>query len=91
MAKTISNINKPTTGKPSQVTEQTDQDKSANYPVSVYLKRHEREYMEALAERLGVSDHSLRQFAIQYFIDQHRAGNVEIPTETKTVTEISST
>jgi hypothetical protein len=91
MAKTISNINKPTTGKPSQVTEQTEEVKKVNRPVSVYLAEHEREYMEALAARLGVSDHSLRQFAIRYFIDQHRAGKVEIPTETKTVTEISST
>lgn len=90
MAKTISNINKPTTGKASQVTEQTEE-KEVNRPVSVYLVKREREYMEALAERLGVSDHSLRQFAIRYFIDQHRAGKVEIPTETKTVTEISST
>ena len=82
-------MNKPTR-KPSQVTESTQDNKDQNYPVSVYLKEHEREYMEALADQLGVSKHSLRQFAIRYFIDQHRAGKVEIPTETKTVTEISS-
>ena len=89
MAKTIKDMSKPTR-KPSQVTESTQETESKNYPVSVYLKRHEREYMEGLAERLGVSAHSLRQFAIQYFIEQHRAGKVEIPTETKTVTEIST-
>ena len=87
----MKDINKPTTGKASEVTESTQEGEGKNYPVSVYLVKHEREYMEALAERLGVSDHSLRQFAIRYFIDQHRAGKVEIPTETKTVTEISST
>ena len=90
MAKTIKDMNKPTR-KPSQVTEPTQETESKNYPVSVYLKEHEREYLEALADQLGVSKHSLRQFAIRYFIDQHRAGKVEIPTETKTVTEISST
>jgi hypothetical protein len=91
MAKTISNINKPTTGKPSQVTEQTQETESKNYPMSVYLKEHERLYIEALADSLGVARHALLQFGLRYFIDQHRAGKVEIPTETKTVTEISST
>lgn len=77
------------TRKPTAATEKTDSDKKKNRPVSVYLKEHDRAYMDGLAESLGVSAHSLRQFAISYFIDQHRAGNVEIPTETKTVTEIS--
>ena len=91
MAKdTIKNINRPT-NKPTQVTDKTQETESKNYPVSVYLAKHEREYMETLAERLGVSDHSLRQFAIRYFIDQHRGGLVEIPTETETVTKIQST
>jgi hypothetical protein len=89
MAKTIKDINKPTR-KPSQVTEKSEDQESKNYPVSVYLAKHEREYMDGLADELGVSAHSLRQFAIRYFIDQHRAGKVEIPTETKTVTEIST-
>jgi hypothetical protein len=89
MAKTMKDINKPTR-KASQVTQETEDKEKANSPVSVYLKRHEREYMEGLADQLGVSAHSLRQFAIQYFIDQHRAGKVEIPTKTKTVTEIST-
>ena len=62
-----------------------------NYPVSTYLKIHEREYMEALAEKLGVTNHSVRQFAIKYFIDQHRAGLVKIPTRSKTITEIINT
>jgi hypothetical protein len=89
MPKTIKDMSNPTR-KPSQVTESTQEDKKKNYPVSTYLKDHERKYMEGLADRLGVSNHSLRQFAIQYFIDQHRAGKVTIPTETKTVTEIST-
>jgi len=89
MAKTIKDINKPT-GKPTRATDQTEEQESKNYPVSVYLAKHEREYMDGLADRLGVSAHSLRQFAIRYFIDQHRAGSVEIPTETKTVTEITT-
>jgi hypothetical protein len=87
MPKTIKDINKPT-GKPSQVTEQTDQDKSANYPVSVYLPEHERLYIEGIAERLGVSRHAVMQFGLKYFIDQHRKGNIEIPIETRTVKEI---
>jgi len=90
MAKsTISNINKPT-GKPSQVTEQTQEAESKNYPVSVYLPDHEREYIEALAERLGVSRHAVMQFGVKYFIAQHRAGKVEVPIETKTIKEIGS-
>jgi hypothetical protein len=89
MAKTIKDMNKPTR-KPSQVTEQTQDTDKPNRPVSVYLRRHERDYMEGLADQLGVSAHSLRQYAIQYFIEQHRAGKVQIPVETKTVTEIST-
>lgn len=91
MAKTISNINRPTTGKPSQVTEQTEEKKNENYPMSVYLKEHERLYIEGLADQLGVARHAMLQFGLRYFIDQHRAGKVEILTETETVTKISST
>jgi hypothetical protein len=59
-----------------------------NYPMSVYLKQEDREYLEDLANRLGVSRHSVLQFGLKLFIDLHKAGKVEIPTETKTVTEI---
>ncbi len=90
MAKTISNINKPTTGKPSQVTEQTEDQETRNYPVSVYLPEHERLYIEGIAERLGVSRHAVMQYGLKYFIAQHRAGAVEISTETKTITELGS-
>lgn len=88
MAKTISNINKPTTGKPSQVTSQSEDQDTKNHPVSVYLPEHERLYIEAIAERLGVSRHAVMQFGLKYFIAQHRAGAVEIPIETRTVKEI---
>jgi len=85
----MSNMNQPTR-KPSQVTDKTENDKSKNYPISVYLTEAERDYIEVLAERLGVSRHSLMQFGVRYFIAQHRASHVEIPTETRTVTEIQS-
>lgn len=87
MAKTIKNID-PNRQRSTQVTQQTDDKEKKNRPVSVYLRTHEREYMAALADRLGVSDHSLRQFAIRFFIDQHRAGQVEIQTESETVKKI---
>ena len=86
----MKNISKPT-GKPTQVTDKTDSDKNPNYAMSVYLKEHEREYIEALADRLGVARHAMLQFGLRYFIEQHRAGEVEIPTETETVTRIQST
>jgi len=89
MAKTMKDINKPTR-KPSQVTQETEDKGSPNYPMSVYLKEHEREYIEGLAERLGVARHALLQYGLRYFIDQHRAGNIQVPVETKTVTEIKN-
>ena len=90
MAKTIKDINQPTR-KPTQVTEPTPAGDSKNYPMSVYLREHEREYIEALADRLGVARHAMLQFGLRYFIEQHRAGAVEVPVETKTITEIKST
>jgi len=90
MAKTIKDISQPTR-KPSQVTEASKEADNKNYPVSVYLREHEREYIEALADRLGVARHAMLQYGLRYFIEQHRAGAVEVPVETKTVTEIKST
>jgi len=88
MAKdTMKNINNPTR-KSTQVTDKTEDQDSKNYPISVYLTKPERDYIESLAERLGVSRHALMQFAVKRFIVQHRAGDVEVPVETKTVTEI---
>lgn len=88
MAKdTLKNLNQPTR-KPTQVTDQTEDQDSKNYPVSVYLTKEERAYIEDQAERLGVSRHALMQFGLRYFIAQHRAGEIEVPVETKTVTEI---
>jgi hypothetical protein len=89
MAKTIKDMNKPTR-KPSQVTEQTQETESKNYPVSVYLPEHERLYIEKIAEQLGVSRHAVMQYGLKYFIAQHRAGAVEVPVETKTLTEIQN-
>ena len=90
MAKTIKDINQPTR-KPTQVTDKTEDTEGRNLPMSVYLPRHEKEYIEALADSLGVSRHALLQFGMRYFIEQHRAGAVEVPIEKKTVTEIQST
>ena len=91
MAKdTMKNITQPT-GKATQVTDKTEDSKSRNYPMSVYLPEHEREYIEALADRLGVARHAMLQFGLRYFIEQHRAGLVEVPIETETVTRIQST
>jgi len=90
MAKeTMKNINQPSR-KSTQVTDQTEDNDQKNLPVSVYLTRTEREYIEALADRLGVSRHALMQFGVRYFIAQHRAGEVEVPVETKTVHEITT-
>jgi len=90
MAKeTMKNINQPSR-KSTQVTDQTEDSDQKNYPISVYLTKPEREYIEALAERLGVPRHALMQFGVRYFIAQHRAGEVEVPVETKTVNEIES-
>lgn len=89
MAKTMKDINKPTR-KPSEVTQKSEDQESKNYPVSVYLPEHERLYIEGIADQLGVSRHAVMQYGLKYFIDQHRKGNIEIPTETKTVTELGS-
>lgn len=90
MAKeTMKNINSPSR-KSTQVTDKTEDQDTKNYPISVYLTQPERDYIEALAERLGVSRHALMQFGVRYFIAQHRAGEIEIPVETKTINEIPS-
>jgi len=90
MAKnTMKNINQPTV-KATQVTQQTEDDKPKNYPISVYVTEKERDWLDDLARGLGVSRHSLMQYGIRYFMKQYRDGKIEIPTETKTVTEIQS-
>jgi len=90
MAKdTIKNINQPSR-KSTQVTDQTEDSDQKNYPISVYLPEHEKDYIEALAERLGVSRHALMQFGVKWFIAQHRAGNIEVPVKKKMITEIES-
>ncbi len=89
MAKTISNINRPAS-KATQATENTQEKDKPNHPISVYLNEVERAYMDHLSNNLGVSRHSLMQFAIRYFIAQHRAEKVKIQTKTKTVTEIEN-
>lgn len=82
MAKdTMKNINQPTV-KATQVTEKTeDKKKKEKYPISVYLPEGDRDYITDLAKRLKVSRHSLMQFAIKLFIDQHKNGNIEIPVK----------
>jgi len=90
MAKdTMKNISQPSR-KSTQVTDQTEDSDQKNLPISVYLTKPEREYIEALADRLGVARHALMQYGIRYFIAQHRAGNIEVPVETKTVNEITT-
>jgi len=61
-----------------------------NYPVSVYLPEHEKNYIENLAHQLGVSRHALMQFAVKHFIAQHRVGKIKVPITRKTITEIKS-
>ena len=85
----MKNINQPTV-KATQVTKQTETEKPKNYPISIYVTEDERDWLDALANNLGVSRHSLMQYGIRYFIKQYRDGKIEIPTETKTVTEIQS-
>jgi len=90
MAKdTMKNISQPSR-KSTQATDQTEDNEKKNLPISVYLTRTEREYIEALADRLGVSRHAILQFGVKYFIAQHRTGEIKVPVETKTVNEIAS-
>jgi len=84
---TMKNVSQPSR-KSTQVTEKTEDKPPKNTPISVYLTKEEREYIEALADRLGVSRHAILQFGVRYFIDQYRAGEIEI--ETKTVNEIKA-
>ena len=87
MAKTIKNIDQ-IPRKPTAVTQKTDDQEKKNRPAGGYPQKHERELMERWADDLGVSAHSLRQFAIRFFMEQYQAGQVEIKTEAESTKKI---
>jgi hypothetical protein len=90
MAKDTMKNMKQQSRKSTQATEKTEDKPPKNTPISVYLTKEEREYIEGVADRLGVSRHAILQFGVKYFISQHVAGEIRVPVETKTVTEIKA-
>jgi hypothetical protein len=75
-------------GKKTEVTKKSDPDQDKPNVFSVYLKDHERDALFEIVDELGVNRHSILKFAILYFIQDYRAGEVEI--ETKITKEIVS-
>jgi hypothetical protein len=88
MAKTIDEKNMRPKGKKTEVTKKSDADQDKPNVFSVYLKDHERDALFEIVDELGVNRHSILKYAILYFIQHYRAGDVEI--ETKTTKKIVS-
>ena len=53
------------------------QPEKANKPLSVYLSNHDRTRLEAAAAALGVSRHSLIQYAVLYLLAGYERGDIK--------------
>mgnify|MGYP001058959558 CR=1 FL=1 len=87
MPKTINPDNMPK-GRKTEVTKKTDPEKDRPNVHSVYLRNYVRDAIFEIAEDLGVTRHAVLQYAIDYFLQDYKAGKIEI--ETKTTKEIVS-
>ena len=87
MPKTMNMGNMPK-GKKTEVTKKTDPEQDRPNVFSVYLKDHERDELFGIKEKLGVNSHAIMKYAILYFLQEYRAGKVEVEIETKTQNEI---
>jgi hypothetical protein len=73
-------------GRKTEATKKTEPEKDRPNVHSVYLRNYVRDAIFDISEDLGVTRHAILQFAVDFFLQEYKAGNVEI--ETKTTNEI---
>ena len=68
----------PITGdRPTPFSMETPDQVKPNKPLSVYLSSHDRARLDAAAASLGVSRHSLIQYAVLYFLAGYEKGDIK--------------
>lgn len=52
--------------------DEPEKEEDKNYPVSIYLSREEKEEIERLAEKAGISRHAFMQHGVLYFASKYK-------------------
>jgi len=58
------------------------EEKGKNRPIGVYLNRAERDEIQALADKAGITRHAFLQYSIRHFVAGYKRGKYKFETKT---------
>lgn len=58
------------------------QEEKKNFPIGVYLTQAEKNEIDAIAEKEGISRHAFLQYAIRVFVARYKSGAEKLETKT---------